>query len=50
MASDQQAGTSGSKGKAEQARRGQEQAAPVNKRAPDNDTDSEDRQTGTVKP
>ncbi|MBP6799425.1 MAG: hypothetical protein KA124_15120 [Luteimonas sp.] len=49
MASDQQAGTPGSKGKPEQAKRGQEKA-PANQRAPQNDTDSQDRQTGTVKP
>ncbi len=49
MASDKQAGTPGTTGKPEQAKRGQEQA-PVNQRMPADDTDSEDRQTGTVKP
>ena len=49
MASDKQAGVPGSTGKPEQAKLGQEKA-PAQQNAPTDDTDSEDRQTGTVKP
>ena len=49
MASDKQTGVPGSTGTPEQAKLGQEKAPPK-QIAPTNDTDSEDRQTGTVKP
>lgn len=49
MASDKQSGTPGSTAKPEQAKLGQEKA-PTEQKAPTNGTDSEDRQTGTVKP
>ena len=49
MASDKQTGVPEPTGRPEQAKRGRERP-PATQQAPANDTDSEDRQTGTVKP